>query len=99
MLVAVFAPLIVKLLGHPPTGVPPGPDRPDLQVPYGRFGGMSGDFLLGVEPMNGRDIFSRVVYGARISLLIAFLATLLSVVHRHGVRRHRRATSAAGSTR
>ena len=30
--------------------------------------------------MNGRDIFARIVYGARISLLIAFLATLLSVV-------------------
>ncbi len=41
---------------------------------------MSWDFLFGLEPLNGRDLFSRVVYGARISLIIAFLATLLSVL-------------------
>ena len=53
---------------------------PTCRLPNGRFGGISREFLFGVEPVNGRDIFSRVVYGARISLLIAFLATLLSVV-------------------
>ena len=38
------------------------------------------DFLFGVEPVNGRDLFSRILYGARISLLVAFLATTLSVI-------------------
>jgi peptide/nickel transport system permease protein len=35
---------------------------------------------MGLETVNGRDIFSRVLYGARVSLLIAILATMLSVV-------------------
>jgi len=80
VLVAVFAPLIVALLGHPPQEFHYEKIDPDLQIPYGRFGGMSWDFLFGAEPVNGRDIFSRVVYGSRISLLIAFLATLLAAV-------------------
>lgn len=80
ILVAVFAPLIVAWLGHPPTQFQQHLIDPDLQVPKGRFGGISWENLLGVEPVNGRDLFSRVLYGSRISLLIAFLATLLSVV-------------------
>ncbi len=80
ILVAIFAPLIVGLLGHPPLEFHYEKVDPDLQVPVGSFGGISGDFLFGVEPINGRDLFSRVVYGSRISLLIAFLATVLSVL-------------------
>ena len=33
----------------------------------------------GVEPITGRDLLARVVYGARVSLIIAFLATALAV--------------------
>jgi peptide/nickel transport system permease protein len=80
ILMAVFAPWIVKLLGHPPNDFHQDSSLIDPALgPTGRFGGMSRSFLFGLEPVNGRDLFSRVVYGARISLLIAFVATLLSV--------------------
>jgi peptide/nickel transport system permease protein len=80
VLIALFAPVIVSLLGHPQNEFHSEKIDPNLQVPTGAFGGVSRDFLLGAEPINGRDLFSRIVYGSRISLLIAFLATLLSVL-------------------
>ncbi len=80
VLVAFVAPLIVRLLGHPPNEFHQNLIDPSLGIPYGRFGGMSWDFLFGLEPQNGRDLFSRIVYGSRISLLIAFFATVLSVL-------------------
>lgn len=36
-------------------------------------------FLLGTD-VNGRDIFSRVLYGARVSLLVGLVATALNVI-------------------
>jgi ABC-type dipeptide/oligopeptide/nickel transport system permease subunit len=78
--VAILAPVIVAVLGHPPDEFHQKLIDPNLQTPKGKWGGMSTDFLFGLEPVNGRDLFSRVLYGARISLLIAFLATLLSVL-------------------
>src|SRR5262249_26933822 len=71
ILIAIFAPLIVKLLGHPPNEFHQTLIDSTLQTPKGKFGGISGDFLFGLEPLNGRDLFSRIVYGSRISLLIA----------------------------
>ena len=41
--------------------------------------GASWEHPLGVEPTTGRDMLSRILMGARISLLVAAVATLLSV--------------------
>ncbi|MEV7967627.1 ABC transporter permease [Sphaerisporangium sp. NPDC088356] len=79
ILVAIFAPLIVGWLGHPPNDFNQDLISSETLAPKDGTG-IGWDHLFGVEPVNGRDIFSRIVYGARISLLIAFLATLLSVV-------------------
>ncbi|MFF1649702.1 ABC transporter permease [Streptomyces sp. NPDC058240] len=79
IVVAVFAPLIVGLLGHPPNDFHQDMLDPLTNLPTGDLGGVSGDYLFGVEPNKGRDIFSRIVYGARISLLVAFLAALVAV--------------------
>ena len=79
ILMAIFAPVIVGVLGHPPNDFHQNLVDANTQMPIGAWGGMSRDYLFGVEPVNGRDLFSRIMYGARISLLIAFLATLLSV--------------------
>ena len=80
ILVAVFAPLICKLVGVTPNDFHQDLVDPSLQVPIAKWNGISWDHPFGIEPVNGRDIFARIVYGARISLLIAFLATLVAVV-------------------
>jgi ABC-type dipeptide/oligopeptide/nickel transport system permease subunit len=80
ILSAVFAPFIVKLLGHPPNEFHQELIDPTLGSVTEPFGGISREFLFGVEPGNGRDLFSRILHGAQVSLLIGFLATLLAVV-------------------
>jgi len=80
VLMAIFAPLLVKLFGHPPNEYHQELIDPTLGAPMKPLGGMSGDFLLGLEPTTGRDLFSRIVYGARVSLLVGFLATVVAAV-------------------
>lgn len=79
VLTAIFAPVLVHFLGHPPNDFHSDLIDPTFGSPKGRFGGISHDFLLGVEPINGRDVFSRIVYGARVSILVAFMATVVAV--------------------
>ncbi|MFF7213838.1 ABC transporter permease [Streptomyces sp. NPDC008238] len=80
ILVAIFAPLIVSAFGHPPNDFHEDKIDPLFGTPTGKWGGISGDYLFGVEPVNGRDVFSRIVYGTRISLLVAFLSAIVAVV-------------------
>jgi ABC-type dipeptide/oligopeptide/nickel transport system permease subunit len=51
-----------------------------LLSPNGAFGGISRAHPFGIEPQTGRDVLSRVVNGARYSLIIGFLSTVLAVV-------------------
>ena len=66
IIVAIFAPLIATQV----------PSEQNLAM---RFQSPSGEHFFGTDNF-GRDIFSNVVYGARISLFIGFLATILSVI-------------------
>ncbi|MBM0238062.1 ABC transporter permease [Micromonospora sp. ATA32] len=81
ILVAILAPLINKAFGHPVNEYHQDKIDPNLGgiPPVGTWGGISSEFLLGVQPVTGRDLFSQIIYGAQTSLLIAFAATLLAV--------------------
>ena len=74
-LVAIFGPLLVQS----PTVYHSNLIDPVYSRPYGPFGGISLAHPFGVEPVTGRDMLARIVNGARVSLLIAFLATALAV--------------------
>lgn len=79
-LVAIFAGQLIDWFGQPIDKYNDNLINPNLLIPYGKFGGISTHHLLGVEPKTGRDLFSRIVEGARISLGVGFLATLVSVI-------------------
>ena len=80
IVVAVLAPLLTKWFGHPIDELHIDQIDPTFSTPIGKFGGISREFLLGVEPTSGRDIFSRILYGAQTSLSVAFLSALVSTI-------------------
>jgi peptide/nickel transport system permease protein len=74
ILLAILAPLLIKLIGT--TG--PTEQNPETLDSFGTPTGPSADHIFGVDQL-GRDVFARVLYGARVSLEVALIATALSV--------------------
>ncbi|MCW3030225.1 MAG: peptide/nickel transport system permease protein [Solirubrobacteraceae bacterium] len=75
VLVAIFAPLVVKLFGLPG----PYTQNPSLTGPFGEPLGPSGAHPFGVNPL-GEDVASRVIYGTRVSLEVGVVGTAIATV-------------------
>jgi ABC-type dipeptide/oligopeptide/nickel transport system permease subunit len=76
ILIAILAPVLTKIEGGDI-----GTFHPELVDEYGfpTFAA-NAQHWFGVEPKTGRDNFARWVYGARPSLIVAFVATLFGTV-------------------
>jgi peptide/nickel transport system permease protein len=78
---AIFGPFLLGAIGVDPYKFDPTSVCFDKAgAPCLDWGGISGAHPLGVEWGTGRDIFAQLIYGLRISLIIASSATLLTVV-------------------
>ncbi|MHB1472448.1 MAG: ABC transporter permease [Dermatophilaceae bacterium] len=75
VLMAVFAPLATFLTGHPPNEQ----YRQIGLTPDGLPKGPTSQFWMGTDDL-GRDIFVRIAYGARVSLLVGVVSTSIAVV-------------------
>jgi peptide/nickel transport system permease protein len=76
ILIAIFAPVISRLIAHH------GPNDLFTRQMTDDFGipkGPNSRFWFGAD-LAGRDLFVRILYGARTSLIVALLATAVSVV-------------------
>jgi peptide/nickel transport system permease protein len=75
VVVAVFAGPITRLLGAPAPNVQSTSALDDFGLPEGP----SAEHLFGVDQI-GRDVFSRTIYGAQVSLQVAIIGTGVSVI-------------------
>jgi peptide/nickel transport system permease protein len=74
ILLALLAPVIASWIGH-------GPNQQFIDIGENANGGPvppSSTFWFGTDS-SGRDLFIRVLYGARVSLAVGVLATLISI--------------------
>jgi peptide/nickel transport system permease protein len=78
VLAAIAAPFLVKIGFLDPYTTHQDLIGPDT-IPIGKWGGISSEHWLGVEPGIGRDALSRIWYGLTFSLGIALTATLLAI--------------------
>lgn len=82
-LIGLLAPLIAKVYGKDPYTVY-ADERPELfdsaGVPVQPNGGISGEFWFGLEPGNGYDVFTKLIFGIRTSLMISLAVTVTVVL-------------------
>ena len=77
-MLSLFAPVVCKILGI-------NPDELNLDlidssgIPTLPNGGISWEHPLGLTPGIGRDLLANLLYGSRISFLVAFLTTGLAI--------------------
>ena len=78
LMLSLFAPLVCKILGI-------NPDELNLDlidssgIPTLPNGGISWEHPLGLTPGIGRDLLANLLYGSRISFLVAFLTTGVAI--------------------
>lgn len=75
ILIALAAPLVVKILGIPGPNV----QNPNALSAFGQPTGPSSADPFGIDEI-GRDILSRVIYGARVSLEVGIVGTAIATV-------------------
>ena len=75
---AFLAPIITRIIGVNPRKRYED-TLSEYGMPLGKWGGVSLEHPFGLEPGTGRDVFSLLLYGARISFTVAIIATVASL--------------------
>ena len=75
---SILAPLITRAFGVDNTTIYDGV-LDEFAMPIGKWGGISWDHPLGIEPGVGRDVFALLLYGSQLSFLVAVIATTASI--------------------
>ena len=73
--IGFFAPIITRLVGVNPRDTYEG-TMTEFAMPIGKWGGISLDHPLGIEPGTGRDVFALAIYGVRTSFIVAIIAAV-----------------------